>query len=112
MTEAPALPSLERRGHRPSVPGRTRPRPLIVWNSESAHLVTPRVLGRAVGLSPLLVLVPVFAVGTLFGGFAVLLAIPIAAVLATLVDLAVRGRDPAEEDVPTVLFPAQETELT
>jgi predicted PurR-regulated permease PerM len=76
------------------------------------YLITPRVLGHAVGLSPLLVLVSVFAVGILFGGFAVLLAIPIAAVLATLVDVAVRGKDPAEEDVPTVLFPAQETEVT
>jgi predicted PurR-regulated permease PerM len=45
------------------------------------YLVLPRVLGRAVGLSPLLVLVSVFAVGILFGGFAVLFAIPIAAVL-------------------------------
>ncbi|MGZ4336006.1 MAG: AI-2E family transporter, partial [Gaiellaceae bacterium] len=76
------------------------------------YLVTPRLLGNAVGLSPLLVLVSVFAVGILFGGFAVLLAIPIAAVLATLIDVTVRGKDPAEEEVPTVLFPAQETETT
>jgi predicted PurR-regulated permease PerM len=74
------------------------------------YLIVPRVLGRAVGLSPLLVLVSVFAVGVLFGGFAVLLAIPIAAVLATLVDVVVRGKDPADEDVPNVLFPAQDAE--
>ncbi len=74
------------------------------------YLILPRVLGRAVGLSPLLVLVSVFAVGILFGGFAVLLAIPIAAVLATLVDVVVRGKDPAEEDVPNLLFPAQDAE--
>jgi predicted PurR-regulated permease PerM len=76
------------------------------------YLVLPRVLGHAVGLSPLLVLVSVFAVGILFGGFAVLLAIPIAAVLSTLVDVIVRGKDPAEEEVPTVLFPAQDAEAT
>jgi predicted PurR-regulated permease PerM len=76
------------------------------------YLVIPRVLGHAVGLSPLLVLVSVATAGILFGGFAVLIAIPIAAVLATLVDVAVRGRDPAEEEVPTVLFPAQEKEAT
>lgn len=76
------------------------------------YFVSPRLLGNAVGLSPLLVLVSVFAVGILFGGFAVLLAIPIAAVLATSIDVTVRGKDPAEEDVPTVLFPAQETEPT
>ena len=34
----------------------------------------------------------------------VLIAIPIAAVVATLVDVVVRGRDPAEEEAPTVLF--------
>ena len=76
------------------------------------YLVTPRLLGNAVGLSPLLVLMSVFAVGILFGGFAVLLAIPIAAVLATLIDVTIRGKDPADQDVPTVLFPAQETETT
>ena len=76
------------------------------------YLVLPRVLGHAVGLSPLLVLVSVAAVGILFGGFAVLIAIPIAAVLATLVDVTVRGKDPAEEETPTVLFTAQEKEAT
>jgi predicted PurR-regulated permease PerM len=74
------------------------------------YLIVPRVLGHAVGLSPLLVLISVAAAAILFGGFAVLIAIPITAVLATLVDVAVRGKDPAEEDAPTVLFPAPETE--
>lgn len=76
------------------------------------YLVLPRVLGHAVGVSPLLVLVSVFASAILFGAVAVLLAIPIAAVLATLVDVIVRGKDPAEEDTPTVLFSAQDTEVT
>jgi hypothetical protein len=40
----------------------------------------------------------------------VLLAIPLAAVLATLVDVIVRGKDPADEDVPAVIFSAQDTE--
>ena len=74
------------------------------------YLVIPRVLGDAVGLTPLTVLVAVAAVTFLFGGFAVLLAIPLAAVLATLIDVLVRDRDPAAEDVPTVLFPAKEVE--
>jgi predicted PurR-regulated permease PerM len=72
------------------------------------YLVVPRVLGDAVGLSPLLVLVSVTAVGILFGGFAVILAVPLVAVLATLVDVIVRDRDPSAEDVPSVLFPAKE----
>ena len=74
------------------------------------YLVIPRVLGEAVGLTPLTVLVSVSAVAILFGGFAVLLAIPLAAVLATLVDVLVRHRDPAQEDVPAVLFPAKDAE--
>jgi predicted PurR-regulated permease PerM len=74
------------------------------------YLVIPRVLGDAVGLSPLIVLVSVAAAALLFGEFAVLLAIPLAAVVATLFDVIVRDKDPAEEDVPTVLFPAQDAE--
>jgi predicted PurR-regulated permease PerM len=72
--------------------------------------VAPRVLGHAVGLSPLVVLVSVTAIGILLGGFYVLLAIPITAVLSTLVDVVLRGADPAEEEVPPLLFPAQDAE--
>jgi predicted PurR-regulated permease PerM len=82
---------------------------LVVRLAED-YLVIPRVLGDAVGLTPLVVLVSVTACGLLFGGFAVILAIPLAAVIATLVDVVVRDRDPAEEDVPTVIFPAKEAE--
>jgi len=74
------------------------------------YLVIPNVLGDAVGLSPLLVLVSVTATALLFGGFAVLLAIPLAAVVATLVSVVVLERDPADEDVPAVLFPAKDAE--
>jgi predicted PurR-regulated permease PerM len=74
------------------------------------YLIVPKVLGEAVGLSPLLVLVSVTAVGILFGGFAVILAVPLAAVLVTLLDVIVRDVDPSEEDVPTVLFPAKDAE--
>jgi predicted PurR-regulated permease PerM len=74
------------------------------------YIVIPRVLGDAVGLTPLVVLLSVTATGILFGGFAVVLAVPLAAVGATLVDVVVRDKDPAEEDVPTVLFPAKDAE--
>jgi predicted PurR-regulated permease PerM len=74
------------------------------------YVVIPRVLGTAVGLTPMSVLIAVAAMTFLFGGFAVLLAIPVAAVLATLVDVVVRHRNPADEDVPAVLFPAKEAE--
>jgi predicted PurR-regulated permease PerM len=74
------------------------------------YVVIPKVLGEAVGLTPLTVLFSVAAVTLLFGGFAVLLAIPFVAVLATLVDVVVFNKNPAEEEVPTVLFPAKEAE--
>lgn len=74
------------------------------------YVVIPRVLGDAVGLTPLVVLVSVTACGLLFGGFAVILAIPLAAVLATLVDVIVRDKDPAQEDVHAVIFPANDAE--
>jgi predicted PurR-regulated permease PerM len=50
---------------------------LVVRLAED-YVVIPRVLGDAVGLSPLLVLVSVSATALLFGEFAVLLAIPLA----------------------------------
>jgi predicted PurR-regulated permease PerM len=72
------------------------------------YIVVPRVLGHATGLSPLVVLFSVSAIGLLFGGFYVLLAIPITAVLATLVDVIVRDVDPAEQEVPALLFAQRE----
>jgi predicted PurR-regulated permease PerM len=74
------------------------------------YLVMPKVLGDAVGLSPLLVLVSVTTVGILFSGWAVLFAVPIAAVAVTLFDVVLRKVDPAEEEVPAVLFSARESE--
>lgn len=76
------------------------------------YVVGPRVLGHAVGLSPLIVLVTVSSIGLLFGGFYVLLATPFAAVLATLLDVIVLDKDPAEEDVPKLIFPAKEAETS
>jgi predicted PurR-regulated permease PerM len=70
------------------------------------YLVNPRVMGSAVGMSPLVVLFSATAVVFLFGGFSLLLAVPLAAVLVTLVDVIVRDKDPADEETPTVLFPA------
>ena len=73
------------------------------------YVVIPRVMGHVTGISPLLVLVGVTAIGLLFGGFYVLLATPLLAVLVTLVDVVVRDRNPAEEDVPAVLFAKEST---
>jgi predicted PurR-regulated permease PerM len=73
------------------------------------YTVIPHVLGGAVGLPPLLTLVAVTCTGILLGGFYVLLAVPIAALLATIVDVTLRGVDPGEVEVPTVIMPAQDT---
>jgi predicted PurR-regulated permease PerM len=74
------------------------------------YLIMPKVLGDAVGLSPLLVLVSVTAVGILFSGWAVLFAVPLAAIVVTLFDVIFRDVDPADEEVPAVIFSARESE--
>jgi predicted PurR-regulated permease PerM len=74
------------------------------------YVVGPRVLGHAVGLSPLIVLVTVTSIGILIGPAYVLLSTPFAAVLATIVDVTVFDKDPANEDVPAVMFPAKDAE--
>jgi predicted PurR-regulated permease PerM len=74
------------------------------------YLLMPRVLGDATGLSPLLVLVSVTSTGILFGGWAVLFAVPIAAVMVTIFDVALRDVDPAEAEAPAVLFSAERRE--
>ncbi|MDX6475000.1 MAG: hypothetical protein QOH95_511 [Gaiellaceae bacterium] len=74
------------------------------------YLIMPKILGEAVGLSPLLVLVSVTTVGILFSGWAVLFAVPLAAIGVTLFDVILRDVDPAEEEVPAVIFSARESE--
>src|SRR5207244_1345692 len=83
---------------------------VLIQRQLEDYLIAPRVLGGAVGLSPLLVMTAVITSGILFGALAVVLAIPAVAVLTTLVDVTVRNVDPAEQDVPTVLFPAREAD--
>jgi predicted PurR-regulated permease PerM len=78
---------------------------VLVLRQLEDYVIAPRVMGHAVGLSPLVVLVSVVGIGYLLGAVYVLLAIPIAAIAATLVDVVIRDRDPAEEDTPAVLFP-------
>jgi predicted PurR-regulated permease PerM len=74
------------------------------------YLIMPKILGEAVGLSPLLVLVSVTAVGILFSGWAVLFAVPLAAIVVTLFDVIFRDVDPAGEEVPAVIFSARDAE--
>ena len=83
---------------------------LLVIRVVQDYVINPRVLGSAVGLSPLLVLVAVSIVGVLLGPFYVLISVPLASLLVTVVDVVFRDVDPAEAEVPTVIFSAKETE--
>ena len=74
------------------------------------YLISPRVLGGVTGLSPLIVLISATSAGLLFGAVAVVVAVPLAVLIVTVVQVAVQGRDPAEEEKPTVLFTAKEGE--
>ena len=77
---------------------------VLILRQLEDYVIVPRVMGHAVGLSPLVVLVSVVGIGYLLGPIYVLIAIPIASIAATVVDVVVRGRDPAEEEAPAVLF--------
>jgi predicted PurR-regulated permease PerM len=83
---------------------------LLVIRVVQDYVINPRVLGGAVGLSPLLVLIAVAIVGVVLGPFYVLISVPLASLLVTVMDVVIRDVDPAEAEVPTVIFSAKETE--
>jgi predicted PurR-regulated permease PerM len=68
-----------------------------------SYVVNPHLMGRSVGLSPLVTLVTVSVVGLIFGAFAVVLAIPAASAAATLVDVLVFGHEPPAQPPPRKL---------
>ena len=81
-------------------------------------IITPRIVGRSVGLAPLEVLLTMMAAGSLFGFFGVLLAVPLGAVVKILIQRVVRvyltsdfylQRSP---DEPAVLEPARPRKST
>jgi predicted PurR-regulated permease PerM len=56
-----------------------------------AMVITPRIVGRSVGLAPLEVILTMMAAGSLFGFLGVLLAVPLGAVAKILVQRGVRA---------------------
>lgn len=56
-----------------------------------AMVITPRIVGRSVGLAPLEVILTMMAAGSLFGFLGVLLAVPLGAVAKILIQRAVRA---------------------
>jgi predicted PurR-regulated permease PerM len=83
---------------------------LLLFRVIQDYVINPRVLGGVVGLSPLLVLIAVSIVGVVLGPFYVLISVPLASLVVTVMDVVVRDLDPAEAEVPTVLFSAKDTE--
>jgi predicted PurR-regulated permease PerM len=69
---------------------------LVVVREFQSYVVNPHI-GQTVGLSPLVTLVCVSVVGVLFGGLAVVLAVPFTSAVATLIDVLVLGHDPPPE---------------
>jgi AI-2 transport protein TqsA len=60
---------------------------LVAVREIQSYVVNPHLMGKSVGLSPLVTLVSVSIVGILFGAFAVVLAIPVTSAVATLIDV-------------------------
>jgi predicted PurR-regulated permease PerM len=63
-------------------------------------IVVPRLMGKAVGVSPVVTLLALAVFSDLFGLLGALLAVPLAAVFQVLLDRVVRGTaTPAEQDI-------------
>jgi predicted PurR-regulated permease PerM len=69
---------------------------LVAVREFQSYVVNPHI-GQTVGLSPLVTLLSVAVVGVLFGGLAVVLAVPFTSAVATLIDVLVLGHDPPPE---------------
>ena len=69
---------------------------LVIVREFQNYVVNPHI-GRTVGLSPLVTLLSVSIVGVLFGGLAVVLAVPFTSAVATIVDVLVLGNEPPAE---------------
>jgi predicted PurR-regulated permease PerM len=67
------------------------------------YVINPHLFGHAAQLPPLVVLIAVSAIALLLGPLWVPLAIPLTAVVSTLLDVLVWKQDPSAKPVPTVL---------
>jgi predicted PurR-regulated permease PerM len=66
---------------------------LVVVREFQNDVVNPRI-GGSVGLSPLVTLLCVSILGVLFGGLAVILAVPFTSAVATIIDVLVLDHEP------------------
>ncbi|MEA5504453.1 AI-2E family transporter [Halotia wernerae UHCC 0503] len=58
----------------------------LVLNQIDAHIIQPLVMGKQVNIHPVMVILTFLVMGKLFGFIGVLLAVPAAAVIITLID--------------------------
>ncbi|MEH2247788.1 AI-2E family transporter [Nostoc sp.] len=70
----------------------------LVMNQIDAHIVQPLVMGKQVNIHPVMVIVTFLVMGKLFGFIGLLLAVPAAAVIITLID-EFTLKEPALEEV-------------
>ncbi len=63
----------------------------VVVQGLEGWVITPKIVGESVGLSPFVVIVAVLVFGDLFGFFGVLVAVPLAAILKILLRVAVEA---------------------
>ena len=82
-------------------------------------VITPRIVGRSVGLAPLEVILTMMAAGSLFNFLGVLLAVPIGAVAKILIQRAVKwylgsefyAKPPVRETAPGTTITTMATPL-
>ncbi len=72
----------------------------IVIQMAENHILVPRLMGRSVGVSPIMVILAVFAFTSLLGVAGAFLAIPLAAILQVLMDHLVIHAGDNEVDEP------------
>jgi predicted PurR-regulated permease PerM len=72
---------------------------VVIQQAEGQFLV-PRVMDKAVGVSPIVTILAILAFSTLFGLPGAVLAIPLAALIQILLDYGVRQRETAQFDQP------------
>jgi len=75
---------------------------LVLVREFQSYVVNPHI-GQTVGLSPLVTLLSVAVVGVLFGGLAVILAVPFTSAVATVIDVLVLGHEPPAAEPRRVL---------
>lgn len=70
---------------------------MVLIQSMENNLLVPRIMGKSVGVNPLLTLLSIAAFGLLFGFVGAILAIPLAAILQILLSRLLFRTSPAEE---------------